>query len=46
MHIQTVDQVYPETAVSEIPCKVEEPERFGPEVIGCKIADPWVDEYQ
>jgi hypothetical protein len=38
--------VYPETAVSEIPCKVKEPERFGPEVIGRKIADPGVNENQ
>jgi hypothetical protein len=46
IHIQTVDQVYLETTVSEITCKVKETERLGPEVIGCKIVDPGVNENQ
>jgi hypothetical protein len=36
--------VYLETAVSEVPCKVKETEWFGPEVIGCKIANPGINE--
>jgi hypothetical protein len=44
MYVQAVDQVDTEAAVSKVPSEVKEPEGFGPEVIGCKIVNPWIDK--
>ena len=44
MHIKAVNKVYPEAAIPQVSRKVQETKRFRPEVIGCKIIDPWIDE--
>ena len=46
MHIQAVDYVYLEAAVPEVPREREESKGLGPEVIGRKIVNPWIDKDQ
>jgi len=44
MDIQTVKEVDAKSAFTKKTCDIEEPEGFGPEIIGGKIVDPRIDK--
>jgi len=43
---EAIDQMDPEPGLPQMTCKIEQTQRFGPEIKSGKIMDPGIDENQ
>jgi hypothetical protein len=45
IHIHAIDDMCGYILISEETGDIKEAQWFGPEVIGCKVVDPWINKY-